>query len=285
MSVIRGSVVPLSRSLGRRHPRRRLLAVAPGLVGAAVLVLSGCAGPGTAATATPVPSASDWSYNGATGPAHWDAVAKTCRNTSASHESPIDIVTGTLKSGSATQAVRIDYHPTSFTVENTGHTVEAVPADLTADAIELDGTRYFLQQFHFHATSEHTVDGKHATAELHLVHKSKQGEVVVLAVLLDPGADNPALDELLGAIPTSGKEAELTHAIDAAALLPAGSASAQYEGSLTTPPCTEGVRWNVYLSGVTLSTAQLRALTEAYAGNHRPVQPLHGREVTRVPAA
>jgi carbonic anhydrase len=284
MRTVPASTARSSRSL-RRHRAARAFVVAGGVA----VALAGCAGPTAASTAastsTPVPAASSWSYDGADGPAHWDAVAKACRNTSASHESPIDIVTASLKAGSAAHAVQVDYRPTAFTVENTGHTVEAVPADLTADSVVLDGTRYFLQQFHFHATSEHTIDGEHAAAELHLVHKSEKGDVVVVAVLLKPGAENAALNELLGSIPKTKKEAELSSPIDPAALLPIGSASAQYEGSLTTPPCTEGVRWNVYLSDATLSPAQLAELTAAYPDNHRPVQPLHGRVVTKVPAA
>lgn len=282
MTIVSASSVRPTRFRTRHRAVRALL-----LAGGVAVGLTGCAGATAASTptATPTPSATGWSYQGANGPAHWDAVAKTCRNTSASHESPIDIVTGALKAGSSTHAVTVDYRPTSFTVENTGHTVEAVPADLSADSIVLDGTRYFLQQFHFHASSEHTVDGEHAAAELHLVHKSKEGEVVVVAVLLQPGAENAALNELLGSIPKAEKESELSSPIDPAALLPRGSASAQYDGSLTTPPCTEGVRWNVYLSEVTLSKAQLAKLTAAYPDNHRPVQPLHGRVVTEVPAS
>lgn len=258
------------------------------LLGSAALLLSGCASSPTP-TASPTPTSAAWSYSGANGPARWGEVAAACTNTSAAHESPIDIVTADLVAGSAEHAVVLDYEPTAFELENNGHAIEAVPQSLTADSIVLDGERYDLQQFHFHVGSEHTVDGAESAAELHLVHQSRSGEVVVLGVLLSVGEENAELAQLLREVPTEstgeGEAVELTTPIDPAALLPQGSLSAQYDGSLTTPPCTEGVRWNVYLTGVTVSAEQLAALAAAYPDNHRPVQALHDRAVSAVPAA
>jgi len=102
-------------------------------------------------------------------------------------------------------------------------------------------------------------------------------------VLLQEGAANDALSQLFSEIPAEpDEERELTAPIDLNAVLPAGSASVQYDGSLTTPPCTEGVRWNVFLTPATVSAAQLAAFTAVYPDNNRPVQGLHGREVAKV---
>ncbi|AGW41848.1 anthranilate synthase component I [Leifsonia xyli subsp. cynodontis DSM 46306] len=139
--------------------------------------LAGCVS--ASSTSTPTPTSSSWSYSGEDGPAHWDAVAKACKKTAEAHESPIDIKTSTLVTDAAATPVKTHYAPAAFHLENNGHTIEAVADDTSANTIERDGTTYSLQQFHFHADSEHTIDGKHAAAELHLVHKSASGEVAV----------------------------------------------------------------------------------------------------------
>lgn len=258
--------------------------------GVLALALAGCTAPSASSTSTPTPTATAWSYDGSNGsaPDHWDEVAAECANTSESHESPIDIETSTMKTDSSVQAVKVNYTSTSFSVENNGHTIEAVPADLKANSIELNGTTYYLQQFHFHAESENTIDGKHTAAELHLVNKSDKGEVVVLALMLQTGEENAPLNELFEHIPAKqtaeGQDVELESPIDLAALIPAGSVSAQFDGSLTTPPCSQGVRWNVYLTPVTVSSEQLSAFTAVYPDNHRPLQPLNGREIAKVAA-
>ncbi len=259
------------------------------VAGATAVVLAGCATASTDAsdaTPTPTPTAAAWSYEGAGGPDNWGAIAEACAADADARQSPIDIDTNTLVEGSGLSAAVLHYKPTRFLLENTGHTVEAVPEDLTANWIELDGTKYYLQQFHFHVSSEHTLDGSGEDAELHLVNKADNGDLAVLGVLLQVGDANAALAELLSAVPvaptTESTEVSLTQAIDPAALVPADSEIARYDGSLTTPPCTEGVHWNVYLTPVTVSNAQLAALSAAYDDNHRPTQQLNGREVDEV---
>lgn len=258
------------------------------LAGILAVGLAGCAAPDAGSTPTPTARSTAWSYDGADGPEHWDDVATACADNSDAHESPIDIVTAQLNHDAGVAPVQLDYQPTPFELENNGHTVEAVPEDLTADSIVLDGKTYYLQQFHFHASSEHTIDGVRAAAELHLVHKAPSGEVAVLGVLIAKGDGSTALDQLFDSIPTTktleGAETVLSTPIDPSALLPASDLSARYAGSLTTPPCTEGVSWNVFLSPITVSDAQLAAYTSVYPENHRPTQPLHGRTVTEVGA-
>lgn len=257
--------------------------LAAAAIGGVLLVgLAGCAASSGASSTKP--TSTTWSYGGADGPAHWGAVAKACMDTAESQESPIDIVTASLGINAAATPVETHYASTTFHLENHGHTIEAVPDVAGANTIELDGTTYTLQQFHFHADSEHTVDGVHSDAELHLVHKATDGGVAVLAVFLQPGAASEALAQLFASVPAQGHEIALSTPIDLTNIIPAGSVSAQYDGSLTTPPCTEGVRWNVFLNPVTISAEQLADFTAVYEDNHRPVQPLHGREVDAVPA-
>lgn len=263
----------------------------------AVGALAGCAPTATTpattasstATASPSPSATasaDWSYKGANGPDHWGAFGAACENVDTSHESPVAIDTATMKPGTPQQKVVPHYTAATFEIENNGHTVEAIPDDPKANSVEVDGKTYYLQQFHLHASSEHTIDGQSAPAELHLVHKAEDGAMLVLGVMLQSGAADQALAEFFSSIPTEVKDEgePLTQAIDPTALVPADGMSVQYDGSLTTPPCTEGVRWNVYLNPVTVSPEQLAAFTGVYPDNHRPVQPLHDRTLTEVGA-
>lgn len=238
------------------------------------------AAPGQSAATTPAGSA-EWSYSGDTGPEDWGNIAPACKTTKTSEQSPIDVRTATLTKKGAVPVV-IHYSATDFELENNGHTIEAVPQDTKHDFITLGKTRYYLQQFHFHATSEHQINGKNTPMEMHLVHKSDSGATVVVGVLLKSGAANTPLAELFDSIPAeenSDDPVDLHHTIDLSKVIPADTELAQYEGSLTTPPCSEGVRWSLFLAPVTLSPAQIAAYTAVYPHNNRPIQPLSGRSV------
>jgi carbonic anhydrase len=162
---------------------------------------------------------------------------------------------------------------------------QAVPCTIAADPrairvdcpsgshAEIDGIRYVLAQFHLHCPSEHTFGGSHTPAALHLVHQSAAGGLAVVAVMLVTGQANPAVGALVAAL--EGTEASGT--IDPASLLPDDRAYVAYEGSLTTPPYTEGVAWRVLIHPVELSAEQLAALEAVHHDNNRPVQPLHDR--------
>ncbi|RKS86695.1 carbonic anhydrase [Microbacterium sp. AG790] len=258
---------------------------------AIVVVVAACTSTGAVVPPTPSQTSTmgTWSYEGSAGPDNWGEIAAACRDGEGSRESPIDIQLAKLLPATSAKTVMVNYGPTVFSAENTGHAVEAVPENLTADSVTADGTTYYLQQFHFHVSSEHTLDGSYSAAELHFVNKSVDGKVLVLGVLVQLGDASSALDEMLSKLPSSSASPDnvtaLTKPIDPSVFLPSGSPSAQYEGSLTTPPCTEGVRWNVYLTPITISSSQLAELTSRYSANHRPTQPLHDRLVERVPAA
>ncbi len=256
------------------------------LAGIVTTGLAGCSTTSTDAANTAAPT---WSYDGDDGPASWGDVSATCQNTSASTQSPIDIDTANLGTSNSATPVTLHYTPTSFKLENNGHTIEAVPTDLKADFVTIGSTNYYLQQFHFHAESEHELNGAHTAMELHLVHKSADGKLVVLGVMIQPGTASSALDELFSIAPPSitpeDDLVKLTKKIDPSALIPTAAPSAQYNGSLTTPPCTEGVLWNVYLTPITISPEQLHKFTDIYPNNHRPDQPLHNRQVMGIPAS
>jgi carbonic anhydrase len=144
----------------------------------------------------------------------------------------------------------------------------------------LDDTTYELKQFHFHTPSEHKVDGQGQAMELHLVHMSAEGAIVVIGVLLAEGAENAGLKAVFEAMPVmAGPEQEVTGSVDPNALLPAVRTTYRYMGSLTTPPCTEGVHWVLMTQPAEVSSAQVAAFRTIFALDARPVQPLNGRAV------
>lgn len=172
--------------------------------------------------------------------------------------------------------IEFDYQPAAVTVANTGHTLEAAYG--TGSAIGVDGAWFDLVQFHFHAPSEHTIDGEHAAAELHLVHRDDDGNLAVIGVLVEKGGPNEGVAPVLEDVPyREGAETEPEARIDADDLLPESHLTYRYDGSLTTPPCSEGVQWLVMREPVTWSAAQLTAFTDLYDGSNRPVQPLGDR--------
>ena len=219
-----------------------------------------------------------WGYEGDRGPAHWgslDQAFSVCGVGAA--QSPIDLAGGT---DGDFAAIEFDYGAHRATVVNTGHTVQ-VNVDPGSGMI-LGDTRYELLQFHFHHGSEHTVGGVQLSMELHLVHRSDRGALAVVGVLLGEGAANEALAPIWERIPSQANAAEaVPDAVDVAALLPEPRTAWRYRGSLTTPPCTEGVAWIVMSEPATLSAAQIAAFGALYARNYRPVQPLGRRTLGR----
>ena len=143
----------------------------------------------------------------------------------------------------------------------------------------LDGVPYGLRQFHFHSPSEHTMAGEHAAMELHLVHWSDAGVIAVVGVMLQIGGHNRGLDPIWDHMPGEPgypvTAADVS--VDAAALLPDDRSYVSYEGSLTTPPCNEGVRWRLLVQPSPVSIDQVAAFRAIYDGNNRPVQPLNDR--------
>ena len=223
--------------------------------------------------------ASHWSYEGEGAPEHWSQLSdeyKTCQQ--GMNQSPIDIDT---TASAHLHPLVTHYSDGPDVILNNGHTVQATLGQTASDSITLDDKNYQLQQFHFHAPSENTVHGKHSALEMHLVHKDKSGEIVVVAVMYNLGAANQELDKLWKAMPEKAEsENALTATPDINKLIPADKSSWRFSGSLTTPPCSEGVTWLVLKQPMTLSQAQLDKFAHTmHHDNNRPTQPLHGRVV------
>ena len=219
-----------------------------------------------------------WGYEGQGGPAHWgslDPAFAACRL--GARQSPIDLA------GAETRDLAdivFDYAPSPVNVLNNGHTIQVNYAP--GSGITVDGVRFELLQFHFHRRSEHTVDSAQLPMELHLVHRSHGGALAVVGVLLREGRANEALAPIWRHLPAAPVPATLVEGtVDADALLPVHRTTWRYGGSLTTPPCTEGVSWLVMTEPVALSAEQIRAFGAIFPDNYRPTQPLNDRRLER----
>ncbi len=219
-----------------------------------------------------------WSYKGDTGPTHWGSLSadyELCAT--GKKQSPINI-TNSVKA--ELPELKFDYKPISLLIENNGHTIK-ITAD-KAGTLTIGKEVYQLLQFHTHSPSEMTIDGKPADMVIHMVHKNAKGELAVVAVHFKVGdTANPLIAQLWQVMPkTAGKKVEAANVqIDVNQLLPADKNYYSFEGSLTTPPCSEGVKWIVLKQMVSISAEQLAQLKAIYPHNVRPVQPLNGREI------
>lgn len=240
-----------------------------------------------------------FSYTGDTGPANWSKLSPDFAMCQAGkHQSPIDISGGQDVS---LPDLAIDYSTAAVNFVNNGHAVQSnfrtgntlandyhENAPYRAHVNYSDGSsinhldaEYGLKQFHFHSPSEHTLNGEHMPVEIHFVHGDDNGHLAVVAVFATEGAANPEIAKLWQDLPEEeGMANDLKQQIRASELLPASRAYFFYQGSLTTPPCTEGVRWLVMQEPITMSSDQIDALREAIGfDNYRPTQALNGRVV------
>jgi len=219
-----------------------------------------------------------WSYEGEGAPAHWatlDEKFAVCG--SGKQQSPIDIQTTGMKLSS--QPIEFHYGTSGINVVNNGHTIQA-NYDKGSYAL-IGGKRYDLLQFHFHSPSEHTLNSKPADMVAHLVHKAEDGSLGVVGVLFKEGKENEFLKGIWSNLPSeSGMKTESANKIFAANMLPEIKSYYHYTGSLTTPPCSEGVNWNVMSTMVEASASQIASFTSIFEKSARPTQPLHGRMVS-----
>ncbi|AGX88624.1 carbonic anhydrase [Candidatus Symbiobacter mobilis CR] len=220
-----------------------------------------------------------WSYSGDTGPHAWGRLKPefaTCAT--GKRQAPINIETSSTLLGPA-EPLQFDYHPSGGTVTNNGHSIQV---DVYGENIlVVRGVAYRLIQFHFHAPSEEQINFRSFPMVAHLVHKSADDRLAVIAVLLDQGTANPLIDKVWTYMPLDmGDTVRMPQDIvDVNELLPKDRRYYQFLGSLTTPPCTEGVLWMVLKQATTLSREQIRMFQQLYPQNARPVQPLNGRVV------
>ena len=215
-----------------------------------------------------------WDYAGEGGPAHWAELnPEYAKCSSGTRQSPIDI-----KDGIRLQLdpVQFAYQPSSFRVIDNGHTVQVNVA--AGNSIEVMGRRYELVQFHFHRPSEERIDGRQFDMVAHLVHKDLEGRLAVVAVLLDRGSAHPLVQSVWNNLPLEKHEELAARApIDLNALLPPERQYFTYMGSLTTPPCSEGVLWMVMKQPVPISAEQIAVFARLYPMNARPIQSASGR--------
>jgi len=218
-----------------------------------------------------------WGYAGDVGPDRWAELSpdnKLCAV--GTRQSPIDIRDGIAVD---LEKIAFDYRPSAFSVLDNGHTVQVNVAP--GNGLTVMGRRYELVQFHFHRPSEERVNGKQFDMVAHLVHKDPAGKLAVVAVLLERGADNqpqPLLQTVWANLPLEKGEAVQAQAqIDLTQLLPENRGYFTYMGSLTTPPCSEGVLWMVLRQPVPLTAQQIAVFSRLYPMNARPLQAGSGR--------
>lgn len=217
-----------------------------------------------------------WSYDGAEGPAHWAELGSEnhlCKD--GKEQSPIDLK---WKKPKPVRDIQFLYHPGKVSVVNNGHTIQVnFPK---GSQIEISSQKFELLQMHFHALSEHTLSGKHFPLEAHFVHKDAQGHLAVVGVFYKVGKANPMIDKIWSEVPhKSGQELALKSEVNPEDFLPKTKTHYHYMGSLTTPPCSEGVNWNVMNTPLELSAEQLKSFTMLYSDNYRPVQQTHNRSI------
>lgn len=218
-----------------------------------------------------------WGYEGEGGPEHWAALnPDNALCATGKRQSPIDIK-DTLKVD--LEKIRFDYQPSAFSVVDDGRTVRVDVAP--GNAITVMGRRYELQQFHFHRPAEERLAGRQFDMVVHLVHKDADGRIAIVAVLLDRDLDNrvqPVVQQVWNNLPLEQNQPlAASTPLDPRQLLPEDRSYYTYMGSLTEPPCTEGVLWMVMRQPVMLTMDQIAIFAKLHPMNARPIQPSSGR--------
>lgn len=217
-----------------------------------------------------------WGYSGEGNPEHWAQLSPDFAMCNGQNQSPIDL-TGFIEADLA--PLTFHYSAGGQQILNNGHTIQVNYAP--GSELQLDGKTFTLKQFHFHAPSENHINGRSFPLEAHLVHADAEGNLAVVAVMFDIGAENPVLQQAFSQMPMlSGGTDALKQVVDASNLLPQNKDYYRFNGSLTTPPCTEGVRWLVMKNPMTASGWQVEQF--AYAMQHpnnRPIQAQHARMI------
>ena len=222
-----------------------------------------------------------WSYSGANGPEHWgDLCAEFAACKNGKEQSPLNI---THPKKEHLSGIEFAYHPAPLDLVNNGHSIEQSFAPGNGNTITVDGRQYELAQFHFHHPSEEAINGKHYDMVAHFVHASKDGQFAVVGVLIKQGKANPLIATLWGNLPAEKGRPNKSTAVEVnpMQLIPAKHGYYMYKGSLTTPPCTEGITFYILEKPMELSKAQIAKFAEYYPDNARPDQSLNGRVVER----
>ncbi len=229
---------------------------------------------GSAVATTAAEKGHHWGYSSENGPSHWSKMNgkfKTCG--AGRQQSPIDIPTMT---GGGAPQLTFDYGKGRATVVNNGHTIQVNVAK--GNSIKIANRTYRLVQFHFHTPSENTVDGLHYPMETHFVHVDDKGRLAVVAVMVKVGVRG-LIDELPKPR-LRGSKAKTKGAIDPVSLIPSDRRHYAFKGSLTTPPCSEGVTWIVMKKPATADIATIARMKSILGANNRPVNPHNGRRIS-----
>ncbi len=215
-----------------------------------------------------------WAYEGEGAPANWSKLRPDYASCATGRrQSPIDIREGIKVD---LEAIKFDYKLTQFRAIDNGHTLQISVGE--GLAMTIMGKRYELVQFHFHRPSEERVNGRLFDMVVHMVHKNDEGQLAVIAILLEKGGEHPVIQTLWNNMPLErDMEVSPADAIDLMKLLPDNRAYWTYMGSLTTPPCTENVLWMVMKQPVQVSPEQVSIFSRLYRNNARPIQPSNGR--------
>lgn len=217
-------------------------------------------------------SKTKWGYDGLMGPERWGTEFPTCAK--GKSQAPLDIQGPFVK---ARTSVSADYKEGPLKIINNGHTIQVNVNP--GSKLRVDSVPHELLQFHFHRPSEEKINGVPMAMVIHFVHKNAAGKLAVLGVLLREGDENPAIKTLWDNLPTEQDAESSPEGIkfNPASLLPREFEFYSYEGSLTTPPCTESVSFFILRTPVNVSSAQVTAFP--FKNNARPVQPRNGREI------
>lgn len=220
-----------------------------------------------------------WSYSGTRGPAHWASLDPEYAACGGKQQSPIDIRVATKAN---LPPLKFDFRNGPLEIVNNGYTAVRVDyARGNGNSLLVGDTRYELTQFHFHHPSEEEIHGRAYAMVIHFMFRSNDGKVAGVAVLVHAGRSNPTVARLWKYMPRSAGNPHTIPGVEInpASLLPRDMAYYKYMGSITAPPCTEGVTWFVLKTPVSVSPAQIAAFAKFYRHDVRPVQPLDGRVV------
>ncbi len=218
-----------------------------------------------------------WSYEGKEGPENWAKLSPefaTCE--AGRNQSPINIedsIHAAVKSLKSIQKFP------AKEILNNGHTVQINFKE--GNMLALDNAAFQMKQVHFHAPSENTIHGKSFPLEAHFVHADSKGNLAVIGVMFTEGKENPALAKLWEQLPNEeSATTSLKNRVTPSELIPENKSYYRFSGSLTTPPCSEGVRWILMKTPLTASKEQIEAFKKAlHHNNNRPVQALNGRVI------
>jgi carbonic anhydrase len=227
-----------------------------------------------------------WSYEGEDGPQHWGNLSPDyapCKE--GKEQSPVDLGSAVEISGTPLER---SYQPARLSMSHQQHAADLLDNGHTiqidwakGSTVTLDRVEFELVQLHFHAPSEHTVDGRHYPLEIHYVHASPDGKLAVVGLFVEEGQHDPLMDPVIENLPSRPGETRHVEGVvySVSEMFPGRDHYYEYMGSLTTPPCSEGVRWVILAEPIEASADQISAVASRIAENNRPVQSLGSRQV------